>query len=449
MVNPLQDQQFKPAGTTGCPHLGIQSDETTRFGYPSMENYCHKINPAEKVSLAYQSSVCLTPAYHQCSIYVEDGKKRLPKEIRVENASQPPWKRLLVFVFAAIFIFVIVIAFLSFRNKQGLLQTGEIRLPQPSQVLTALPTKTSLGTQVEIRSTAKPTFAEESSSAPTKSLQPTFEPSITPTLFTTPSATSKIPTPGPLLETPFGVNNSYLIHQIHAGESLLWVASQYETTVEVILGLNEVLLLYGFQPDQNIVIMPGQTDDSKVETLSLMFLEVDVEISDFALEHGVSEDELRDYNDLGFEETIPGGRWFIYPKREINATPTFTPIIEVDLRLALTEPFGPDQAYILHKVMPGESVPFIESLYLTSSEVIRKANRIEGSVRPDQILVIIINQTDPSGVPLFGVIYISDEISVDDQAMQLGVQASDLIYYNSLESDELITPGGWIIYPTR
>ena len=266
-----------------------------------------------------------------------------------------------------------------------------------------------------------------------------------PTLSPTPSFL----TPGPLLGTPFGVDKQYLVHKIVLGESLPLLEARYETTQDIILTLNEILLIYGFQPDRNIVIMPGQVDITDLEPMNAFYVEAEITLVDFATQNGITVAELRDINNLPPGDSLPLNRWIVYPQREVIPTPTLTPLVAPDLSKALTQPFGPDLAYILHRVNPGESMPIIENLYLTSAEVIQTANRIEGSVREDQILVIIINQTDPTGIPRFGVLTVEGDISIDDLSLFLDKLSADLIHYNDLNPDEIIKSGTWIIYPIK
>ena len=345
-------------------------------------------------------------------------------------------QKLLSLVTAAIFIVILIFIFFK---QFDLLPSNLVGV----SLATITTTNTSTHTPEINKSTQIKT--PEPSFTPTDTLEPTLTSTLVPTK--SPTLFVMTVTPGPLLETPFGTSTRYLIHKIKLGESLPLLAARYDTTQDVILYLNEFLLVYGFQPDQTLIIMPGQKDTADLVVMDSTFIETPVKISEFTAQHAISVQELQDYNDLDLDEELLSNRWIIFPDREIILSPTVTPIIAPDLSQALTSPFGPEQNYILHRVKPGESMPVIEDLYLTSAEVIRKANRIDESVRVDQVLVIVINQTDPDDIPLFGIIQVENAINVTDLALYLGQEAEDLIYYNGLDNDDVIESGRWIIYP--
>ncbi len=265
------------------------------------------------------------------------------------------------------------------------------------------------------------------------------EPTATPTLSP--------PTPGPGLETPFGAQGEYLLHQINFGDSLPKLAAQYQTDRDVIVVANGLVSNQSLQPDQVLVIMPGRTDPLGVERLMVLFLEEDAQVSELASRFSVTPEELRRYNDLGPGDFIPAGRWLIFPKRNITPTPTPTVIPTPDLSYALAGPFGPENAYVLHQVAPGESIPVLEKLYLTSAEVIFAANEIRGSIQVGQVLVILPEHSDPTGVVRFEVYYTPEDIQVEDLATQLGVSSEDLILYNGFQAGAVIPAATWLIYP--
>ncbi len=269
---------------------------------------------------------------------------------------------------------------------------------------------------------------------------PTPKPTHTPTLLP--------PTPGPGLATPFGAQGEYLLHQVKFGDNLPKLAERYQTDRDVIVAANGLIANQSLQPDQVIVIMPGRTDSFGIEQLSVLFLAEDVLVTDFSARTGVSVEELNQYNHLGTHDAIPAGRWLIYPKRVVIPTVAPTAIPSTDFSLALTAPFGPEKAYVLHQVGLGQSLPVLEDLYLTSTEVIYAANEIKGSIQLGQVLVILPEVVDPAEIKRFSVFQLKQETQVEDLAVELGVLASDLLYYNSLEAGARIPVGNWVIYPT-
>ena len=269
---------------------------------------------------------------------------------------------------------------------------------------------------------------------------PTQTPTITPTL--------PPPTPGPGLETPFGGQGEYLLHQVKFGDNLPKLARAYKTERDVIAAANALIPDHSLQPDQVIVILPGRTDSFGIEPLVVLFLDKDTMVSELASRYGVTIDELRQYNDLGPGEKIPAGRWLIMPERDVTPTPTATAVPSVDLSLALTSPFGPNDDYVLHQIISGQSIPVLENLYLTSADVLNAANEIEGSLQLGRVLVIMPEHKDPSGIVPFTVLNVDEDISVENLAEELGILTADLLFHNDLESGQVIPAGRWIIYPT-
>jgi len=247
--------------------------------------------------------------------------------------------------------------------------------------------------------------------------------------------------------TPFGVENKYLIHLVKSGESMPLLAERYQTSQDVIIAANGFYPGYGLQVDQVIVIMPGKTDAINVEQFIVIFLNQETSLSDLSLQYGVHPTEIKKYNDLGPGDIVPIARWLIVPRREVDPTASPQPVLTPDLSSALTEPFGPNEEYVIHKINPGETYLILEQLYLTSSDVIKAANVIQGSLQIDQLLVIILELTDPSGIQPFGIWFAERDISIEDLVERLGVLPADLIYYNDLTVGEVISMGRWLIYP--
>ena len=215
----------------------------------------------------------------------------------------------------------------------------------------------------------------------------------------------------------------------------------------MIAAANDLIPDQALQPDQVIVIMPGRTDSFGIEPLLVLFLDQNATVSVLAPRYGVTPEEMRSFNDLGPGEVIPAGRWLIMPERDVTPTAIPTTIPTPDLSLALTAPFGPNNAYILHQIAAGQSIPVLEKLYLTSPEVINAANIIEGSLQLDQVLVILPERRDASGINPFEVIYVGEAIRAEALANQLGILTADLLFHNDLQAGQIIPAGQWVIYP--
>jgi LysM repeat protein len=266
----------------------------------------------------------------------------------------------------------------------------------------------------------------------------------------TPSSTTvQIPsaTPGPQMETPFGAAHTYLIHKVNAGESLPVLAGRYGTSPEAIKKINRLETATILHPDQILIVMPGVINDWEAEPLLAVFLEEDIEIETIASQYGVTVEEAREYNALGQEITILGGRWLVFPFHNITPTPTTVPLDTPEQNGTLTKPFGPENSYTIHQVRAGESIGSLERIYNTSAAVIQQINGIEGSIQENQILVILLNQVDAAGLTPLRAILIENETSINELASQLFVLPSEIIYWNDLTEGELIPADQWIIYP--
>ena len=96
-------------------------------------------------------------------------------------------------------------------------------------------------TVVSLAPTSTVTLAPPTATpTPTSTLTFTPRPPTTkPTPTRTPKPTSLTPTVGPGLETPFGPNARYIIHQYLDGENLDVLAVKYQTTIDVIRAINQ------------------------------------------------------------------------------------------------------------------------------------------------------------------------------------------------------------------
>jgi LysM repeat protein len=420
-----------------CPYLGIFDDPKTHFGFATSSNYCYHPDPAEPLELTHQEAYCLTQDYTNCPVYQSTRKGRLPPNIRrVQDKDKLnlPLKNWLLLLVG---LGIICVIFLVFVNPFGIIISDQVeRIPA-----TTLPYDTPTTSQEGLLSTPSD-YPIPTNTPQEDTITPEIKPSSTPILTSTP-----IPSPGPQFGTPFGSEANFIVYKVKEGESLPLLANRYGTSVDVMRTINGLNPNYSIFQDQVLVIMVGNLDVSTARSLDYVYLEADDTVQDLAFQYGVSVEEMGEYNGLGTGEIIPGERWLIFPKRQVTGTPTLTPVITPDLSRALTGPFGPDNQYILHQAKLGDSISLLEDLYLTSAAVINQANQIDGRIQVDQVLVIVLNQIDPTGIRPFKVIMIDSDISVEDLAAQLDVLASDLCYFNDLEAGDLIPSGHWIIYP--
>ena len=379
-----------------CPFLGSRDDPEIPFSFATEANHCHQTDPAEPVSLAYQGTVCLTHKHRDCPVYGQAWEESLPPGVRRESVQEDEslalkpkvlWGSLGGIVLVCI---AVILLFRSFGKNgdaigeqtsiAGVLSTAGTPLPThthsqiPTQDVTDVPNPSPVPTQ-----TASPV------SSATEAVSPTSTSTQTPEATITPSA----PTPGPALMTPFGEDNEYLLHQVKSGESMPMLAERYQTSLDVITAANGFYPGYGLQLDQVIVIMPGKIDSQDVKPFLVILLDQDISISDLSSQYVVIPEKIKEINDLGLGDIIPVGRWLILPRRQIVPTAPPQPTPTPDLSFALTEPFGPNDEYVIHRLNPGETYQILARLYLTSTDVIKAANVIEASLQVDQLLVIV------------------------------------------------------------
>jgi hypothetical protein len=125
---------------------------------------------------------------------------------------------------------------------------------------------------------------------------------------------------------------------------------------------------------------------------------------------------------------------------------TFTPTIEMPH--ALETPIGVDKAFIIHRILDGESLPFLASHYWTTIEAIQAVNYyLPTPIRVGWLVVIPSNLTDVSGLPAFDVYQVETDVTVEDLARQLSTDVALLKQYNSLHDSETILSGAWLLIP--
>ena len=113
---------------------------------------------------------------------------------------------------------------------------------------------------------------------PTKTQMFEATPSSTPTIHQTwtlqPTMTSTSPpTPGPGLGTPFGGENIYVVYRVQEGQSLVQIATLYNTSPEVIEASNELQEGRTVWPGDIIIIPVGLDDLNSVVRFTYRFVE--------------------------------------------------------------------------------------------------------------------------------------------------------------------------------
>ena len=267
-------------------------------------------------------------------------------------------------------------------------------------------------------STPQPT-----SDKPYQSPTPTFDDSAAPTKHPT-ATTRAIPTATKPSEKP----------------TITTTPTPYETP--------EIWTTVLIRPGDVLVILPGQTDPEQVGQYRTVYLREVAKVDDVARLYGITVDELRYYNSLGPGELIAAERWLVIPHEEAGPPPTPVPTLAatIDFSFAITPHFGPSGEYVLHMIRPGENITLISNRYHTTADVLRAANGFT-ALQPGNVLVVLPGQDDPTGIPMFETFLVSEDIKAEELAAQMRVFESDLLWFNSLEEDEMVPAGRWVIYP--
>lgn len=202
------------------------------------------------------------------------------------------------------------------------------------------------------------------------------------------------------------------------------------------------------RPGDVLVILPGQTDPEQVGQYRAVYISEVVKVDDIARMYSMTGDELRYYNSLGSGELIAAERWLVIPYAEAGPPPTPVPTLAatIDFSYAITPHFGPSGEYVLHMIRPGENITLIANRYHTTVDVLRAANGFF-ALQPGDVLVILPGRDDPTGIPMFDTLLVSEDISAGELAAQMRVFESDLLWFNGLEDDQILPAGQWVIYP--
>ncbi|MEK6255768.1 MAG: LysM peptidoglycan-binding domain-containing protein [Chloroflexota bacterium] len=112
-------------------------------------------------------------------------------------------------------------------------------------------------------------------------------------------------------------------------------------------------------------------------------------------------------------------------------------------------PFGPGGLYIFHEVQPGESLALLARTYETSIEVLEANNifPLGTSLWVGQIILVMPNQIDPTGLSSFQIIQLEVRTRVAEISEEYSVSIADLKSLNSLGPDDWLPAGRWLIIP--
>ena len=304
-----------------CPYLGLQGDPSTSYAFPNPRNFCHRSKSNQSISLAHQTKYCLSQEYPSCPIFQSPKAENnliqsIDSEVEEKKTITIPTKfwviSLLVFS-----ILVITMIIYNYYHKKNL-SLSESNLPanpilSSSEGVAASKGSLTITESTSAQALSKPQITPSLTLSFTSTPLPTLTPitSPTPTITLTPTPSS--PTPGPMLDEPFGPDNQFILHKVKQGEALSIIAQTYQTTVEVLRMINNVVPGASIWADSVIVVIPGQQDIKNIPKFKVIQIEEPTDIDQISTEYQVSIDELKYFNQLGDASALPAGRWLLIP----------------------------------------------------------------------------------------------------------------------------------------
>lgn len=275
-----------------CPFLGLKNDPRTSLAYATTANHCFHCQTPAIPTLEHQDGFCLSKNYPECSVYQQAETLEFPKQLRQTvtrlKKESSPWRLvgpLIGLLVAGIVLWQFYAAYiarqaLAEQNAQATVDA----LLQPTSMPTMPPQPTAAPTSVIATETAMPT-----------------------------------PTDAPpqkhALETAINVDGkTFMIHMVIAGEQMVLLARDYQTSIEAIQAINYQLPQTVWSGSA-LVLMPGVQSIDPALPSFFAFKVTDSEIKIEALA-GILHVEpalLKHYNRCEDDCLLSSGDWVIVP----------------------------------------------------------------------------------------------------------------------------------------
>lgn len=291
-----------------CPYLGLHDDQRTSLAYPSAWNYCYRAHPPASVSISHQITACLCPEFIHCPVYLTEQEGILPATLHGSStlpaghrkSARRKTRRIAWSVFIIILLTMLVIAGQRFFPGYFSLTTAAVRL----------------GLTYPVQVGAVPSLTPNASlpqSLPTATLVPnTGTPTQTNSMIN-PSATPLPKRCGYTLDTPFGVDVKFTLHQIASGENLDKLAVQHQTTVDAIRSVNYSMPLPVWE-DWIVVIPVGILDVKELPSFEPYRADGTIfSLEELALQLNADAQSILKYNAFDASCTLFKG-WLIVPR---------------------------------------------------------------------------------------------------------------------------------------
>jgi len=261
-----------------CPFIGTRYDSSTFFSYPSPGNHCFRVEPNQSVNLSHQEIYCLGTNFENCPVNSSAWQGPLPQEIQGKSTSRGYFsntRRIFIVIAIVALMFILSIYILY---KQNNLPFSSVPISTASPTLHSV-TDTPFLTAVDSGTgenqgsailTGSPTEISPSATStenrPTPSQTATKPPA--PTETSTP--TSIFPTAGPVLGTPFGPDNRFVIHAVKDGEFFGRIAENFHTSVELIIAANDLIEGANLWVGTLLVIIPGELETNDIPKFQIV-----------------------------------------------------------------------------------------------------------------------------------------------------------------------------------
>lgn len=115
----------------------------------------------------------------------------------------------------------------------------------------------------------------------------------------------------------------------------------------------------------------------------------------------------------------------------------------------LDELIGSAYRFVIHRMLPGETLFALATQYHTSADAIKKVNyNMPDPIWVDWPVVIPVDTSDVSGLPTFEAFEeLEDDVSIEELADLLNLDVASLLFYNGLEPGYILSSWEWILIP--
>lgn len=306
--------------TDMCPCLGLRMEVDTCHMYPSRGNFCHAVDPPERIQVSYQAKRCLTDSYQECPIYSSEKYDFLPNSIAANQRQISARLTSLAGVMVMVFVVVLMVVFRPFSSASS--DSPAAQVPdltrEAAEALRATETPAGILPPNTSTPTARPVLTDTPTRTPART--PTWMKSATPVLSPTKEnaldTATPFPSPGPELGERFGPEDQFLIHTVQEGQSFAYLERVYETTRNVIEATNDLIEGASLWSGTQLVILPGVEEVPDLPRFRVIFLDQPLDLVEIAGKHNSTVEGIRYHNELGPSPTLEAGRWLIIPLEE-------------------------------------------------------------------------------------------------------------------------------------